>query len=155
MIMSAFVMSFSLDKPDSRPLSDPAVPPRCEFESFFATSDPQSAVRLKLRWYPRVQEIVTKTQEHAQRLAREGKSAQKVIPLCKRLFPVADEQDCAAPEWLNPDFARLTRNKTISKSREDAISFADMEKLERTSRTLDGGFSQEYWLLSSLLSQLK
>ena len=30
-----------------------------------------------------------------------------------------------------------------------------MEKLERTSRTLIGGFSQEYWLLSSLLSQLK
>ena len=40
--------------PDFRPLSDPAVPPQCEFESFFATSDPQSANRLKLRWYPSV-----------------------------------------------------------------------------------------------------
>ena len=141
--------------PDSRPLSDPAVPPQCEFESFFATSDPQSAVRPKLRWYPRVQEIVTKTQERAQRLARESKSAQKVIPLRRRVFPVADEQDYAALKWLNPDFARLKRNKSIPKSRAGTISFSDMERLKRTSRTLVGGFSQEYWLLSSLLSQLK
>ena len=141
--------------PDSRPISDPAVPPRCEFESFFATSDSQSAVRPKLRWYPRVQEIVAKTQDRAQRLAREGKSAQKVIPLRRRLFPVADALDYAAPKWLNPDFARLTRNKTIPISCAGTISFADMEKLERTSRTLVGGFSQEYWLLSSSLSQLK
>ena len=35
--------------PDSRPHSDPAVPPRCEFESFFAISDPQSFGRPKLR----------------------------------------------------------------------------------------------------------
>ena len=113
--------------PDSRPLSDPAVPPRCEFESFFATYDPQSAVCPKLQWYPRVQEIVAKTQDRAQRLAREDKSAQKVIPLRRRLFPVADEQDYDAPKWLNPDFARLTRNKSIPKSRAGAISFIDGE----------------------------
>ena len=71
------------------------------------------------------------------------------------MFPVADEQDYAEPKWLNPDFARLTRNKSISKSRAGAVSFSDMERLEWTSHTLVGGFSQEYWLLSSLLSQLK
>ena len=98
---------------------------------------------------------MAKTQDRAQRLAREGKSDQKIIHLRRSLFPVADEQDYAAPKYLNPDFPRLTRNKTISKSRTDTISFADMAKLERTSRTLVGGFSQEYWLLSSLLSQLK
>ena len=68
---------------------------------------------------------------------------------------MADVLDYAAPKWLNPDFARLTRNKTIPRSRAGTISFADMEKLERTSHTLVGGFSQEYWLLSPLLSQLK
>ena len=115
--------------PDSRPISDPAVPPRCEFESFFATSDPQSAVRPKLRWYPRVQEIVAKTQDRAQRLGCEGKSAQKVISLRRRLFPVADVLGYAAPKWLNPDFARLACNKTIPRSRAGTISFADMEKL--------------------------
>ena len=71
------------------------------------------------------------------------------------MFPVADEQDYATPKWFNPDFARLTSNKSIPKSRASTISFSDMKRLERTSRTLVGGFSQEYWLLSSLLSQLK
>ena len=141
--------------PDSRPHSDSAVPPCCEFESFFATSDPQSVGRQKLRWYPRVQEITAKTQELVQRLARESKSAQKVIPLRRRAFPVADGPDYVAPRWLNPDFARLTQNKSISKSRAGTVSFSDMERLERTSRTVIGGFSQSYWLLSSLLSQLK
>ena len=148
------LISFIYDQyPDSRPSSDPAAPPLCEFESFFATSDPQSAVQPKLRWYPRVQKIVA--QDRSQRLAREGKSAQKVIPLRRRLFPVVYVLDYARPKWINPDFARLTRNKTIPKSRAGTISFADVEKLERTVRTLVGGFSQEYWLFSSLLSQLK
>ena len=109
--------------PDSRPHSDPAVPPRCEFESFFDTSDPQSVGRQKLQWYPRVQEITDKTKECAQWLARESKSAQKVIPLRKRTFPVADDPDYGAPRWLNPDFARLTQNKSIAKSRTSTVSF--------------------------------
>ena len=96
-----------------------------------------------------------KTQERAQRLARESKSVQKVIPLRRLAFPVADAPDYAAPRWLNPDFARLTRNCNITKSRAGSITFSDMERLERTSRTIVGCFSQSYWLLSSLLSQLK
>ena len=83
--------------PDSHPYSDPALPPRCDFESFFATSDPQSVSRQRLHWYPRVQEITAKTQECTLRLARESKSAQKVIPLHRRSFPVADDPDYAAP----------------------------------------------------------
>ena len=141
--------------PDSRPHSDPSIPPRCEFESFFATSDPPSIGRQRLRWYPRVQEITSNTQERAQRLACKSKSIQKVISLRRRAFPVADNPDCTAPRWLNPDFARLTRNRTITKPRARSVNFSDMERLERTSRTVVGGFSQSYWLLSSLLSQLK
>ena len=133
--------------PDSRPLSDPAIPPRCEFESFFATSNPQSSVRPRLRWYPRVQKIVAKTQDRVQRLAREGKSAQKVISLWRRLFPVADELDYAAPKWLNPDFARLTRNKTIAKSHVGTISFTDMENWRELSH-ISG------WFLPRILAAL-
>ena len=73
----------------------------------------------------------------------------------RRAFPVADDPDYAALRWLNLDFARLTRNRTINKSRAGSITFSDMERLKRTSRTVVGGFSQSYWLLSSLLSQLK
>ena len=68
---------------------------------------------------------------------------------------MADDPDYAAPRWLNPDFARLTRNRTTAKSRAGAISFSDIERLERASRTVVGGFSQSHWLLSLLLSQLK
>ena len=138
------LVNFIYDQyPDSCPHSDPVVTLQCEFESFFATSDPQSVGRPKLRWYPRVQEIVAKTQERAQRLARKSKSAQKVIPLPRRVFSVADKQNYAAPRWLNPDFAFLTRNKSTSKSRAGTVSFSDTERLERTSSTVVGGFSQE------------
>ena len=123
--------------------------------NLFAVADPQAVGRPSMRWYPRVQEITAKTQEHALKLARESKSVQKVIPLRRRAFPVADDPDYAAPRWLIPDFARLTHNCTIMKSRAGSISFSDMERLERASRTVVGGFSQSYWLLSSLLSQLK
>ena len=47
--------------PDSRPHSDPAVPPLCDFKLFFATSDPQSVGHQRLCWYPRVQEMTAKT----------------------------------------------------------------------------------------------
>ena len=65
-----------------------------------------------------------------------------MIPLCRRSFPVADDLDYAAPRWLNPDFARLTRNKSIAKSRAGTVSFSNLERLERTSHTIVGGFSQ-------------
>ena len=63
------------------------------------------------------------------------------LNLHRRAFPVADDPDYAAPRWLNPDFARLTQNRTIAKSRAGAISFSDMERLERASHTVVGGFS--------------
>ena len=68
---------------------------------------------------------------------------------------MADDLDYSAPRWLNPDFARLMRNGMIAKSRAGAVSVSDMERLERASRTVVGDSSQSYWLLSSLLSQLK
>ena len=53
-----------------------------------------------MRWYPRVQEITAKTHERALRLACESKSVQKIIPLRRRVFPVADDLDYAAPRGL-------------------------------------------------------
>ena len=79
----------------------------------------------------------------------------RVIPLCRRVFLVADELDFSSPRWLNTDFARITGNKTIAKTRLSAGTFADLEKVEKCSRTLIVGQSQWYWLLSALLSQLK
>ena len=88
------LMNFIYEQyPDSRPHSDPSVLPHCEFESFFAISDPQAVGRPRMWWYPRVQEITAKTKERAQKLARESKVIQKVIPLRRRVFPVVDDPD--------------------------------------------------------------
>ena len=59
------------------------------------------------------------------------------------------------PWWLNPDFVRLTGNKKIAKSRTGTVSFADMETVEKCSRSFLEGNSHSLWLLSALLSQLK
>ena len=68
---------------------------------------------------------------------------------------MADQPDYASPRFLNPDFARISDTKSISKSKLNAATFADLEKVERDARTLGVGQSQSYWLLSALLSQLK
>ena len=63
-----------------------------------------------------------------------------------RSFSVADDLDYTTLGWLNPDFARLTRNKTITKSCAGFVSFADMEKVEKCSRSLLEGNSHSLWL---------
>ena len=78
-----------------------------------------------------------------------------MIPLRRKVFPVAGEPDFSSPRWLNPDFAQITGCKTIAKSHVSATTFADLEKVEKCSRTLIAGQSKSYWLLSALLSQLK
>ena len=55
------------------------------------------------------------------------------------------------PLMVNPAFSHLTANRTIAGS----ISFDDMEKLEKYSRSLLEGNSHALWLMSALLSQLK
>ena len=128
-----------------RPLSDPPAPPRCAFENYFAVVDPQTSARPKLRLYPRVEELVSQTQDRVAKPARESKPLHHILPLNRQLFSVADD----------PDFARLAGNKTIAKAHAGSMSFMDMEKIEKCSWTFLGGHSQSFWLLSALLSQLK
>ena len=117
-------------------------------------SEPQSSLRPKLQLYPRVDELMAKSKERAAKFARESKPFHKVIPIRHKVFPVADDPDFSAPKWLNPDFARISNNKVIAKTRYSAATFADLEKVEKASRTLIAGQSQSYWLLSALLTQL-
>ena len=85
---------------------------------------------------------------------RESKPLHKVIPIHHKVFPVTDDPDFSAPRWLNLDFARISSNKVIAKTRYSAGTLADLEKVEKAC-TLIAGQSQSYWLLSALLSQLK
>ena len=66
-----------------------------------------------------------------------------------------DQPDYSSPRFLNPDFARISNNKNIAKSKHCMATFADLEKIERPALTLVAGQLQSYWLLSALLAQLR
>ena len=71
------------------------------------------------------------------------------------MFTVADETNYTRPLLVNPDFSRLTANRTIRKTRAGTVSIVDMERLEKCSRSLLEGNSHTLWLMLGLLSQLK
>ena len=149
------LVQYVYDKYDElRPLSDPSTPPRCEFGSYFAVAEPQCLTRPQMRVYPRLSELLSQSSESSAKFACESKPLHKVFR-CVVSFPVADDPDFASPWWLNTDFAWNTGNKCIAKTCVSAVTFADLEKVEKCSKTLVAGQSQSYWLLPTLLSLLE
>ena len=47
------------------------------------------------------------------------------------MFLVGDQPDYCAARFLNPDFSRISKLKTILKSRASSVTLADLEKLDR------------------------
>ena len=88
-------------------------------------------------------------------MARESRPLHPVVPLRRRTFHVGDQPDYCAARFLNPDFSRISKQKTIFKSLSSSVSLSDLEKLDRASRSILAGESQSFWLLSSLLAQLR
>ena len=99
--------------PHSRPTSAPHLPPRCEFEEFFATSAVTSSTKSNLLIYPRVSELVEASADRASGLARESRPLHRVVPLRRRTFHVGDQPDYCATRFLNPDFSRISKQKTF------------------------------------------
>ena len=85
----------------------------------------------------------------------ESRALHRVVPLKRKMFYVGDEPDYCSARYLNPDFSRISKTKNIVKTRSSSVTLADLEKLDRGSRTILAGDSQCFWLLSSLLAQLK
>ena len=141
--------------PHSQPSTAAHVPPRCEFEDFFSINDPAPSTKQNLKVYPRVAELVSASADRASRVARESRALHWVVPLKRKMFYVGDESDYCSACFLNPDFSHISKTKNILKTRASSVTLADLEKLDRGSRTILGGDSQCFWLLSSLLSQLK
>ena len=141
--------------PHLQPASAPHMPPRCEFEEFFATSEATSSAKSNLVLYPRVNEILESCADRASRFARESKPLYRVVPLKRRTFHVGDQPDFCAARFVNPDFARISKHKTILRSRASSVNLADLEKLDCASRSMLAGQSQNFWLLFSLLAQLR
>ena len=65
---------FSDRYPESRPLSSPSLPPRCDFQSFFAYTDPLGSSRPHVWLYPRVEEVMTAARVRAAALSRNKTS---------------------------------------------------------------------------------
>ena len=108
-----------------------------------------------MRLYPRVSEIQKSVNDHAANLSRESRPLFRVLPSRRRSFSVGDEPDFCRQRFINSDFARICRSKSVSKSRMASVSLADLERLDRVSRMVLAGDSQCFWFLSALLVQLK
>ena len=139
----------------ARPVTNASAPPRCDFEEYFAISDPPISSRQNLTVYPKVSEIIDANSDKAYRLARESRPLDKVVPLRRKVFFVGDDQDFCNACFVNSDFSRISNSKTILKTRLSSVSLSDLEKIERATCTFLAGDSQCFWLLSSLPAQLK
>ena len=141
--------------PHSQPSTAAHVPPRCEFEEFFSVNDPAPSTKQNLKVYPRVAELVSASADRASRLARESRALHRALPLKRKMFYVGDEPDYCSACYLNPEISRISKTKNIVKTRFTSVTLADLEKLDHGSCTILAGDSQCFWLLSSLLAQLK
>ena len=123
------LINFIYDKfAHSCPVTDASAPPRCEFEDYFAISDPPTSSCQNLMVYPRVSEIIDASSDKASRLVRESRPLHKVVPLMRKIFFVGDDQDFCNARYVNLDFSHISNSKTILKSRLSSVSLNDLEK---------------------------
>ena len=141
--------------PHSKPQSAPQTAPRCEYEKYFAVNDPPEPAQKFMRLYPRVSEIQSSVHEYAENLSRESRPLFRVLPSRRRAVSIGDDPDFCKQRFLNSDFSRICRSRSVSKSRMALVSLADLEHLDRFVRMILAGDSQCFWFLSALLVQLK
>ena len=141
--------------PHSKPQSAAPSTPRCEYESYFAVNDPPEPARKFMRLYPRVSEIQSSVHDYAANLSRESRPLFRVLPSRHRVVSIGDDPDFCKQRFLNSDFERICRSRSVSKSRMASVSLADLERLDRVARMILAGDSQCHWFLSALLVQLK
>ena len=108
-----------------------------------------------MRLYPRVSEIQTAASDYAANLARESRPLFKILPSKRRSLSIGDAPDFCKQRFLNADFSRICRSKSVPRSRMASVSLADLERLDHATRMVLADDSQCFWFLSSLLSQLK
>ena len=58
-------------------------------------------------------------------------------------------------DFLNSDYSRICRSKSVPRSRAASVNISDLERLERAACVILAGDSQCFWFLSALLAQLK
>ena len=105
-----------------------------------------------MKLYPRVSEIQSTSSERAAKLSRESLPLFKILPLRNRAVSIGDDSDFCNQRFLNSDYSRICRSKSVPKSHSASINLSD---LERGVRMILAGDSQCFWFLSALLAQLK
>ena len=141
--------------PHSEPQTTASSAPRCEYESYFSIADPPEPSRKFMRLYPRVSEIQTTVREYAANLSRESRPLFRMLPSRRRAFSIGDDPEFCKQRFINSDFSRICRSKSVPKSRMASVSLADLERFDRVARMVLAGDSQCFWFLSALLAQLK
>ena len=128
--------------PHSKPQSAAPSTPRCEYEAYFAVNDPPEPARKFMRLYPRVSEIQSSVHDYAVNLSRESRPLFRVLPSRRRAVSIGDDPDFCRQRFLNSDFSRICRSRSVSKSRMVSVSLADLERLNRVARMILAGDSQ-------------
>ena len=108
-----------------------------------------------MRLYPRVSKIQSSVHDYVENLSRESRPLFRVLPSRRRAVSIGDDPDFCKQRFLNSDFARICRSRSVSNSRMASVSLADLERLDRVARMILAGNSQCFWFLSALLVQLK
>ena len=139
--------------PHSEPQTAASSAPRCEYESYFSLADPPEPSRKFMRLYPRVSEIQTAISEHAANLSRESRPLFRMLPVKRRALSIGDDPDFCKQRFLNSDFSRICRSKSVPKLRMASVSLADLERLDRVARMVLAGDFQCFWFLSALIAQ--
>ena len=142
---------FPHSKPDTAAIGQP----RCEYEQFFSVSEPPEPTHKFLKLYPRVSEIQSVSGERATRLSRGSRLLFKILPLNRRSISIGDDSDFCHHRFLNSDYSRICRSKSVPRSRTASMNLSDLERLEHGARLVLVGDSQCFWFLSVLLAQLK
>ena len=139
--------------PASRPLVDPK-DPRCGFESWFGQPEPSSSMR-RFRMYPRVAEVQEEVAARAEALARHSRPVSRILPTRARFYALADDPLFAASQPVNSAFAQLVGQRSFAGKRWGAITFSEMERLERVFQGQLEVTSSTLWLMSGILATLK
>ena len=138
--------------PHAEPQTAASAAPWCDYESYFAVADPPEPSRKLMRLYPQVREIQTAASDYAANLARESLPLFKILPSKRRSFSIGDAPDFCKQLFLNANFSRICRSKSVPRSRMASVSLADLERFDRATRMILAGDSQCFWFLSSSFS---
>ena len=140
--------------PDSRPLLDTTLPPRCGFEVWFGKPE-ATASKQRFRLYPRVAEVQSEVAARSESLARRTKPLSHIIPSRARQYALADDPVFASSLPVNPSFAQLAGARAVGSRRWGSVTFSEMERLERLFQNQLEVTSSSLWLMSGILAMLK